>query len=570
MLDPGRPTENDSPRAFALGAYRVVPETGEIESGGRRRRVEPKVMAVLEYLVARGGRVVSKEELLAAVWPDCIVTEDVLWRTVSELRRALGDDSRAPRYIETLPRRGYRLVVEPRFYEPEAPNRARHDAPRARWAVFVIAATLVLALVSFSSQRRTPAAGKLASETEVDRLYRVAADYYWREDRSDLERAIGLYQQALAIEPNHALSLAGLSNAYCVRETHYGAGAEWIDAAIETAHRALSIDPRLPEAHRALALAYAGKGRLRAAVAASLRAIELRPDYSAAMANLAAQYRSVGELELSRLWFSRLRSTPRERRIHLVGRGRTLALLGDMGAARGAFGRALEAQPFQPFATAQLVRIDLVEGQVGAARRRIARALAVHPDSGICLNSAAEVEHVAGDLTAARQLLERALRNQGELPWPETLIRLASLRTATGAPDRAAALLTPFTVAPPSRNDERWFRSYHRAAAWTVLGDHQSALVWLERAVRAGFRDDAWLRTEPIFDPLRELPEFESLLREIRSRVVPERRDPPRAGSGWQSVSTAVPGLSGRPPSLPLGKAGASRAPGRRAVAPYS
>jgi DNA-binding winged helix-turn-helix (wHTH) protein len=74
-------------------------------------QVEPKVMEVLVCLARRAGRVVAKDELVREVWEGRFVSDDVVWRSVRELRRALGDEARAPRFIETIPRRGYRLLA---------------------------------------------------------------------------------------------------------------------------------------------------------------------------------------------------------------------------------------------------------------------------------------------------------------------------------------------------------------------------------------------------------------------------------------------------------------------------
>lgn len=74
-------------------------------------QVEPKVMEVLVCLARRAGRVVAKDELVREVWEGRYVSDDVVWRSVRELRRALGDEARAPRFIETIPKRGYRLLA---------------------------------------------------------------------------------------------------------------------------------------------------------------------------------------------------------------------------------------------------------------------------------------------------------------------------------------------------------------------------------------------------------------------------------------------------------------------------
>jgi adenylate cyclase len=74
---------------------------------GNEITLRPKTFAVLQYLIENFGRLVSKDELFAAVWPNLAVTDDALVQSIGELRRALGDDG--PRLITTIPRRGYRF-----------------------------------------------------------------------------------------------------------------------------------------------------------------------------------------------------------------------------------------------------------------------------------------------------------------------------------------------------------------------------------------------------------------------------------------------------------------------------
>src|SRR5215471_8091125 len=78
---------------------------------GRSVRLEPKVMGVLLCLAQHPGETLSKEQLFQAVWPNIIVTEGVLKRCIGELRRVFDDDARNPHIIETISKRGYRLVA---------------------------------------------------------------------------------------------------------------------------------------------------------------------------------------------------------------------------------------------------------------------------------------------------------------------------------------------------------------------------------------------------------------------------------------------------------------------------
>ncbi len=70
----------------------------------------PKALAVLCLLVTRPGQVVTKDEIFQTVWPDVVVGDDALTSCIQEVRHALRDDARQPRYIETVHRRGYRFI----------------------------------------------------------------------------------------------------------------------------------------------------------------------------------------------------------------------------------------------------------------------------------------------------------------------------------------------------------------------------------------------------------------------------------------------------------------------------
>jgi TolB-like protein len=106
---------------FRVGRWRVEPKLNSVSFDGRTTRLEPKVMQVLLRLADRPREVISKERLIGAVWPDAFVTEDVLTRAISELRKVFEDDSRKPHVIQTIPKSGYRLIASvERIQQPVA------------------------------------------------------------------------------------------------------------------------------------------------------------------------------------------------------------------------------------------------------------------------------------------------------------------------------------------------------------------------------------------------------------------------------------------------------------------
>jgi DNA-binding winged helix-turn-helix (wHTH) protein len=94
-----------------VGGWRVDPTRNELSRGSESVRLEPKAIEVLMHLARRAGEVVSREELLSAVWPGVVVGDDALTQAIIKLRKAFGDDAHRPRYIETISKRGYRLVA---------------------------------------------------------------------------------------------------------------------------------------------------------------------------------------------------------------------------------------------------------------------------------------------------------------------------------------------------------------------------------------------------------------------------------------------------------------------------
>jgi DNA-binding winged helix-turn-helix (wHTH) protein/TolB-like protein/tetratricopeptide (TPR) repeat protein len=107
----GADSDRRPQRPLRIGEWAVDPQLNELRHGNEAARVEPKAMDVLMLLAGRVGRVVSREELFAAVWPDVVVGDEALTQTINKLRKALGDNSRSPSYIETIAKRGYRLIA---------------------------------------------------------------------------------------------------------------------------------------------------------------------------------------------------------------------------------------------------------------------------------------------------------------------------------------------------------------------------------------------------------------------------------------------------------------------------
>lgn len=207
-------------------------------------RLEPKGTALLIVLAESAGQLVDKESLINKLWPGQVVTDDALTRVVSRLRKSLEDDPKAPEIIETIPKRGYRLIAsevkgirdasQDETPEMSGIQQQPDDSPhgvttpssansnvnqtqsrRGRWrlgGVIVLFLGLVYGAMIISGnetgESRNPASGSGAQA-----LVSQADDYYAKMRRQDNEMAIALYQEVIAMHPDAGTGQAGLANA---------------------------------------------------------------------------------------------------------------------------------------------------------------------------------------------------------------------------------------------------------------------------------------------------------------------------------------------------------------------
>lgn len=337
---------------LTLGEWRADRRAGILARAGESRDVEPKVMDLLFLLAERPGRVVSREEITAALWPGTTVNEDSLARCVFKLRRALDDDPRSPRFIETIPKRGYRVI-------------ARAD----------------------------------------EALLRRAEEFYFQFTRADNEAAIALYERALARDADDAPALAGLANGLVQRavrwlgETPRATLGQALDSGVlATAEGTGLLARALVLAQRAVALRPDAVSRkaLGLTLAALRRFGDARKEYEKALAldgaawgvliNLADldglegdEARALANLQLAYDVMSRayqhqaVMIRPWHAALGVLIAERHLAL-GDAPAAKAWYERVLAQSPLDEKATAGLARL-LAESGDEAAARELCRAL---------------------------------------------------------------------------------------------------------------------------------------------------------------------------------------------------
>jgi DNA-binding winged helix-turn-helix (wHTH) protein/Tfp pilus assembly protein PilF len=163
-----QPIRNTYGHIYEFGPFRLDPQEHRLSRDGQVVSLSPKIFDLLLALVRQHGHLIEKNALLGEVWPDSVVEEGNLNRNISTLRKALGEEPSEMRYIETIPRVGYRFVAEVREVrmgdnEAISQPRAIQSQSRRKIAGAVALAIVLIAAVSFAwFASRKPAGDKAA------------------------------------------------------------------------------------------------------------------------------------------------------------------------------------------------------------------------------------------------------------------------------------------------------------------------------------------------------------------------------------------------------------------------
>lgn len=263
--------ERAGERSFDLGPWRVEPARGALVREGKETRIEPKLMDLLLLFAASPGRVIAKDEIVAAVWGGRAIGDDTLAAAISRLRTALSG-AKDERYIETVPKRGYRLVVaaDAPMGAPPARTKADDLVARGREAARTpLAPSLAQARVYFESAIKTdPKRADAQCGLAEVMLAQLMAGQDVPAMLLPAARSAALAAAGLDEDFAPAWSMLGITTLLAERD---------FAAADRALERALALDPDLVSAHQNRAFALSTVGRFVEAERAARRAVEIAP-----------------------------------------------------------------------------------------------------------------------------------------------------------------------------------------------------------------------------------------------------------------------------------------------------
>jgi DNA-binding winged helix-turn-helix (wHTH) protein/tetratricopeptide (TPR) repeat protein len=471
-------------RAFSFDGWSLRPTTGELARAGKTQRLTQQPLRLLVELLEHPGEVVSRERLVELLWPKGVVDFDNgLNVAVRKVRIALGDDTETPRYIETLPRIGYRFIGkldEPMPPASPAPAAAPTTRSIPRWTWLVVMAGLLLgaAIWYFATARApqpapVPSNGPLvARRTTSVRAYEHYLQGVYHRSRRDTnatDQAIASFEAALEEDPEYSEAWAGLAETLMGAAIGHHLSAEpALQRARQAAQRAVALDPGITEAHTALGH--------------SLMLWER--DYVAAEAEY-MKAREVNE-KYARLWH------------HL---GILRAYQGRPDEALAAMRRARELEPMTLLFNANYGLVLYHSRRYDEVIAHLEPLLASQPTLDQARSTMIRALIAKGEFTRAQEHL--ALR-RGEKP---NLSDAGLLYAHTGEREKALQ-----EIARIERMSAQGFAvGYELTVLRAAIGDMAGGCAALQLAVRDHSPFLGWMRLDPRLDPLRGEPCFETV-----------------------------------------------------------
>jgi DNA-binding winged helix-turn-helix (wHTH) protein/cytochrome c-type biogenesis protein CcmH/NrfG len=501
--------DNGFKHGFQCGEFAVEPLRGCVTGhDGQPRHLPPKAIEVLICLAAAAPETLTRRQLLNKVWGERFVSDEVLTHAITELRHALGDEPGNPAYIETIPKRGYRLLKTPLPFEGPGPHRRAggwHTQLQQRlsgavmWRSQGISVFLLLGMVAALAAAlylrpasedeppgagnqvpvgtpgqpdSTPSPGPVPGGLTVSERLLQAESLERQVTPENSRQAELLLEQVLSIEPHNALAWSMLGRIYYRQTTifHTRPAQEGSELARQAIQRALVVDSNFGPAYADRALV----------------SMTFDFDFDEAFRNL----RTAQHLSPSDPYVLQVAAKMEMTHAHL---GHAIDLLE----------RSVSIDPYSCMAYARLGQAYYFANRLDDAEKSLHRSLSLNP--GVVRS-----RYLLGLVRLAQQAAQPALavmaeeRDEGFRMTGIAIVRYAL--NEKQASDQAIDSLN-------SLSNGR--KAYNMATVYALRGQHAEALDWLELAYEQRDEELLDLLVDPAFAGLRSEARWSILVEKL-------------------------------------------------------
>jgi DNA-binding winged helix-turn-helix (wHTH) protein/tetratricopeptide (TPR) repeat protein len=500
---------------YTFGPFQLSPCEHILLRDGVSIPLSPKTFDLLVTLVSRRGQLLTRDELMHAIWPDSFVEEINLTVNISLLRKTLGEQQDGRQYIATIPKRGYRFdaeviehgkVAEPAMKvaedhrEPPTPVAGATSTvppvsipdskrPGRKWlaisaAIFVVAAASWIVYRTTVAHRNASAilstqprvVGQEANSQALE-LYNQGRSSLSRRTAESVQQSIDLFNQALAIDPQYVAAYAGLADAYILAGSYgnsFLSPQTAMPKAKNAAEKALALDSASAEAHTSLAyikLTYdwdwAG------AETEFKRALELNPDYINALH-----------------WYSH----------ELMAEGR-------VQESHQLSEEALALDPTNVLMNEHMAWHHLMAREYDRSIPQALKTIELDPDFVQAHRVLALDYLYTGQFNKACAEFQKGVTLSHDDPIARAY--LARCYALSHHPADARKILDALVKA----SVERYISSAEIAAVYAALGDDKDCLDWLTKACSERASALIYINIDPVYDHMRRNPAFQNIVR---------------------------------------------------------
>ncbi len=350
-------------------------------------------------------------------------------------------------------------------------------------------------------------------------FYLKGKHYYYNYTEEDNEKAIELFKQALQIDSNYTLAIAGLSDAFAQKVKKYWSDEIWMDSALVLGKKAVSLNPKLAEAYKALASAYDGKGENELALANYKKAIELNPNYWTALLNYGQLKKLSGNYDEALYWIRKANVlSPGD----IMGNISISMLYSDLNCFDAAIEwgkKALALGSDNRFANSFLGEVYLNSGDYKNAKKYFEQSINLDSNWVFGWYLGARLESILGNYKLSKKYFDKYQRITQTAPeyfYAHTLLKLDENDSAKVIIDEELADYSSYLKDSP-KFDNFIYMSF--AEVHAINKDKENAFKWWRKALSKGYVDASRIKTFPYFENLRNEPQYNILLDKMQTKL---------------------------------------------------